>query len=238
MYGKGSKKLPCDHEAILLCHEDPKDKDCKETCNEKLVACGHPCSSVCHKIDIPNAHATSCSVKCDEILPCSHYCGSECHKGSDCPDCKAKCEMMKCSHSKCNHPCNENCNPCVEPCVVSCKHVEPCPLPCGAPCLCVPCDQRCPKLLECGHQYPSLCGEICPAVKYCQECSKNKDILSSVVDLILFQEYKDIDLNETPIIVLECGHFKTIDTLDGMVSLAKTKMKNGSLINSLILDMS
>jgi hypothetical protein len=226
------KKLPCDHEAILLCHEDPEDKDCKEKCNETLVACGHPCSTFCHKIDDPDAHATSCSVKCDEILLCGHYCGSECHKGSDCPDCKAKCEMMKCSHSKCNHPCNENCNPCLEPCVVSCKHVEPCPLPCGAPCLCVPCDQRCPKLLECGHQCPSVCGEICPTVKYCQGCSKNKDILSTVVDLILFQEYKDIDLNETPIIVLECGHFKSIDTLDAMVSLERffCKDKNGKWI--------
>jgi hypothetical protein len=38
-------------------------------------------------------------------------------------------------------------------------------------------------------------------------------------DMILFQSYSEIDLNETPIIVLGCPHFFTTETLDGQVEL-------------------
>jgi hypothetical protein len=38
-------------------------------------------------------------------------------------------------------------------------------------------------------------------------------------DIILSTLYRDIDLNESPIVVLRCGHFWTIETLDGHVGL-------------------
>jgi hypothetical protein len=38
-------------------------------------------------------------------------------------------------------------------------------------------------------------------------------------DMILFQPYSEINLNETPIIVLGCPHFFTTETLDGQVEL-------------------
>ena len=38
-------------------------------------------------------------------------------------------------------------------------------------------------------------------------------------DLILGSRYAEIDLNESPIVVLRCGHFFTTETLDGLVSL-------------------
>ncbi|KAL5118296.1 hypothetical protein ACEQ8H_003806 [Pleosporales sp. CAS-2024a] len=38
-------------------------------------------------------------------------------------------------------------------------------------------------------------------------------------DMIEFKPYSDIDVDETPIIALGCGHFFTVDTLDGHVSL-------------------
>jgi hypothetical protein len=38
-------------------------------------------------------------------------------------------------------------------------------------------------------------------------------------DIILSTLYRDIDLNELPIVVLRCGHFWTIETLDGHVGL-------------------
>jgi hypothetical protein len=38
-------------------------------------------------------------------------------------------------------------------------------------------------------------------------------------DIILSTLYRDIDINESPIVVLGCGHFWTIETLDGHVGL-------------------
>lgn len=38
-------------------------------------------------------------------------------------------------------------------------------------------------------------------------------------DMIMMTPYADLDLNESPIVVLGCGHFFTIETLDGLVGL-------------------
>ena len=88
-------------------------------------------------------------------------------------------------------------------------------MPCAAPCDRLPCDERCTRLLKCGHQCPSLCGEECPH-DYCQACCARKD---NRVDLLEFKTYEEIDLDETPIIVLGCGHFFTAETLDGLVGM-------------------
>lgn len=69
----------------------------------------------------------------------------------------------------------------------------------------------------CGHQCPSICGETCPE-GWCQACG---DHPTARVDLLLFNEYKDIDLDDTPVIVLNCGHFFTAESLDGMVGMSK-----------------
>ena len=53
-----------------------------------------------------------------------------------------------------------------------------CPLPCGAPCLRLPCDERCSLLLACGHRCPSVCGEACPDPTFCIQCGSS-DIMAS-----------------------------------------------------------
>lgn len=88
-------------------------------------------------------------------------------------------------------------------------------MPCAAPCNRLPCNERCSKKLECGHRCPGLCGEVCPE-QYCQSCSSKRD---DRVDLLEFKLYKDIHLDETPIVVLSCGHFFTAESLDGLVRL-------------------
>ncbi len=85
-------------------------------------------------------------------------------------------------------------------------------MPCAAPCNRLPCDERCDKQLSCGHQCPGLCGETCPE-GYCQACDQRSD---ARVDLLEFKEYRDIDLDETPIVVLSCAHFFTAESLDGL----------------------
>jgi hypothetical protein len=88
-------------------------------------------------------------------------------------------------------------------------------MPCAAPCDRIPCDERCSLKLPCGHQCPGLCGEICP-VGFCQACGENFD---RRVDLLEFKNYNEVDVDESPVIILNCGHLFTAESLDGMVGL-------------------
>lgn len=90
-------------------------------------------------------------------------------------------------------------------------------MPCAAPCNRLPCDERCPRTLDCGHRCPGLCGEPCPEA-YCQICSTKGE---ARVDLLEFKTYSEIDLDETPIVALSCGHFFTAESLDGLVSIGE-----------------
>jgi hypothetical protein len=120
-------------------------------------------------------------------------------------------------------PCYEPCAPCVEKCTWSCEHRGSCCLPCAAPCSRLPCNKRCSRMLSCGHQCPGICGETCPE-EYCQICSDRKE---ARVDLLEMKSYSEIDLNETPIVVLGCGHFFTAESLDGHIGMAEVYVQDG-----------
>lgn len=98
-------------------------------------------------------------------------------------------------------------------------------MPCAAMCDRLPCDERCTKILKCGHQCPSICGEDCPN-NLCEECNDKGD---ARVDFLEMKTYTEINLDETPIIVLGCGHFFTAESVDGIVGLDEvyTRDKNG-----------
>ncbi|PSK60183.1 NFX1-type zinc finger-containing protein 1 [Elsinoe australis] len=66
---------------------------------------------------------------------------------------------------------------------------------------------------------PSLCGEVCPSIAYCQNCG-TEDAKGTQVDLIMFTAYSEHDLSDSPCIFLPCGHFFTVETLDGIVGLS------------------
>ena len=93
-----------------------------------------------------------------------------------------------------------------------CKHQGKCVLPCGAPYSRLPCNLRCSKLLQCGHRCPTVRGEACPSVEFCQVCGSKKSV---VVDYINMSTFADQDLSKDPIIALSCGHIFAISTLDG-----------------------
>lgn len=65
----------------------------------------------------------------------------------------------------------------------------------------LPCNERFTKILKCGHQCRSLCGEDSPN-NLCQECGGKGD---ARVDFLEWKTYSEISLDETPIIVLGCG---------------------------------
>lgn len=39
--------------------------------------------------------------------------------------------------------------------------------------------------------------------------------LDAQVDMLEFKDYREVDLNESPVVALACGHFFTAETLDG-----------------------
>lgn len=90
-------------------------------------------------------------------------------------------------------------------------------MPCGAPCSRLPCSKRCSQSLSCGHRCPGICGEIC-SEGYCRECSQKLD---NRVDFLEMKTYGEIDIDETPIVVLGCGHFFTAESLDGMMNMSE-----------------
>lgn len=126
------------------------------------------------------------------------------------------------SHPDCVHTCqrthgDSECGPCHQPCDVCCPH-SGCTMPCTAPCNWVPCPRRCSLLLDCGHQCPSLCGEVCPDSKYCQLCGV-EDILFTVVDGLGMKDYRDVDLDQDPCIFPHCGHFQTRSFMDQQLGI-------------------
>ena len=101
-----------------------------------------------------------------------------------------------------------------------------CPMPCGAPCSRLTCNERCSKPLRCRHRCPGVCGEECPT-EYCQVCCKDGK-QDAEVDIAEFKKYRDVDLDQSPIIVLGCGHFFTAKSLDSLVGMSNVYDINAS----------
>ena len=221
------RKLPrCGHEVEMLCGDNPEDFRCTENCggilNCRHQVCGNSCT-VCSELtslpDEPKRHAP-CQKLCEKnFSTCSHRCRRPCHLSFDenCGSCDQPCQIG-CVHSQCAGECGQYCTPCAEPCPWQCDHLGSCTMPCGAPCVRLPCDLRCQLYLGCGHQCPSLCGEDCPSVDFCQICCR-EDILNVVVDFVEFTTYAEIDLCRDPIIMLPCKHFYSRSFLDGYMEI-------------------
>lgn len=221
-----SKTVPgCGHAVDVPCHTDVSvdTYKCGKLCLDPQP-CGHNCQSACYQCkerkegNIVKTVHPFCKQACGRAYTtCRHTCQKSCHGKAECPLCPASCEV-RCSHSKCSKKCHEPCVPCAEQtCASSCPHAR-CTMPCAAPCDWVPCSKRCEKVLSCGHQCPSVCGETCPNVKFCQTCC-SEEIKSVMVDFIMGMQYHEIDLNEDPCIFPDCGHFATKTNMDGIMEM-------------------
>ncbi|KAI0430798.1 hypothetical protein F5Y09DRAFT_330849 [Xylaria sp. FL1042] len=220
------KTIPgCNHIVIIPCHVDVASPDykCTALCGDPQP-CGHSCRSKCHHCkdrkdgNVVAEHHEICRQICNRAYTtCRHGCQRPCHGQEKCPPCSYPCEVQ-CSHSKCSKQCHEPCVPCAEQdCSSACPH-QTCTMPCAAPCDWIPCSKRCKELLSCGHQCPSLCGELCPQPKYCQECCVD-DIKSTLVDFIMGTQYYEVNLDEDPCIFPDCGHFLTKTNMDGLMDI-------------------
>ena len=228
----------CEHRFKVHCHELPLDEDypCSATCGAALI-CGHKCMHTCKDCNIrvggkitEKTHGV-CRTQCRRpYTTCSHSCKTPCHSDGPCPLCTEPCEIS-CNHSKCSKLCHEPCVPCAESCSWSCPHRGRCPLPCAVPCDLLPCSERCAKILTCGHRCPSICGEICPDVAYCQICT-HPSVKGMVVDFILSSTFEEVDLDEDPCIIPPCGHILTLESMDGHMSMSDfyTTNTDGSIV--------
>ena len=223
----------CNHTIRVRCHELPLDADhpCSATCGAALT-CGHNCTNACKDcntrikgISVKPIHGV-CGTQCGRpYTTCRHSCKDLCHGDMPCPLCTESCEVS-CNHSKCSKLCHEPCAPCAEDCTWSCPHRGRCPLPCAVPCDLLPCSERCARLLACGHRCPSICGENCPGVTYCQICA-SPEIKGMVVDFILSSTFEEINLDESPCVLPPCGHILTLESMDGHMSMSDFYIMNG-----------
>ena len=218
------KVSACNHEVELQCHidVDSPQYECPSICGYAL-RCGHNCRKKCHlctaRMEATGVH-DPCIQECGrQFTICSHPCRKACHDGDpNCGICIAAC-TNSCSHSTCAKRCHEPCAPCAEQtCDSGCEHTQ-CSAPCSAPCSHLPCSKRCSRTLECGHRCPTLCGEPCPTKDFCQLCG-SRGILETQVDMIMLEKYRDVDLDQDPIIIPPCGHIITVSSLDGIMDFA------------------
>ncbi|KAL2841156.1 hypothetical protein BJY01DRAFT_257156 [Aspergillus pseudoustus] len=221
------REIPhCHHTTRLECHIDIHSADykCNRQCR-KVLPCGHKCKRQClsclkRTAEEPQLDHGKCTQKCGRLYStCAHACNVECHGDTLCPPCTSPCDVQ-CGHSKCQYKCSEPCAPCaVSECLSSCPHSS-CSMPCAAPCDHIPCSLRCEKILSCGHQCPSVCGEPCPSSDFCQTCGSDS-IKETTVDFIMGEQYEEVDLDENPCLFPPCGHFLTIESMDAQMDIKK-----------------
>lgn len=63
-----------------------------------------------------------------------------------------------------------------------------------------------------------MCGEVCPPRSFCQHCA-SPGVKANVVGPILAQTYAEINLDETPCIFPQCGHFLTVKSMDEQMDM-------------------
>ena len=218
--------LACGHTIKIKCYQSKVKESirCTADCGATLP-CGHLCKTACHKCEgTTNATESPEHGSCQQICGrpyklCNHSCQAMCHPNKECGLCPQKCER-RCVHSACDRLCHQPCAPCAEEtCSASCPH-SVCDMPCSVPCNWIPCSKRCGKMLECGHRCPTLCGEPCPDVKFCQICC-SEGIKTMPVDFLEYKAYSEVDLDENPCVIPRCGHILTQESMDGVFDMTK-----------------
>ncbi|OAP63432.1 hypothetical protein AYL99_02659 [Fonsecaea erecta] len=67
------------------------------------------------------------------------------------------------------------------------------------------------------------------APRFCQICAP-EDVKKMVVDLILMEEYHEINLDDSPCIIPPCGHPLTVQSMDGQMEMSKHYATDGTNI--------
>ncbi|KAJ5559577.1 hypothetical protein N7513_001976 [Penicillium frequentans] len=231
----------------ILCSE-PHDFErkspeggCSLPCDRRLEPCGHQCQAKCHSTVMHDGFA--CGKPCPRIRStCHHECPKLC--GEDCGLCLTKIQDVElpCGHIKKVLYCHQmlnleliKCDVEVEKTVpksdariqhatqLAKRHVHhasrnaPGPAPIKAPAQCL--------VRHHAIDFPA----ISDALKILNAATSVQASVGKIVQAICVKNYSEINLDETPIIVLGCGHFFTSESVDGLVGLDQvyTRDKDG-----------
>ncbi|KAF2632130.1 P-loop containing nucleoside triphosphate hydrolase protein [Macroventuria anomochaeta] len=233
-----SDRLNCGHSCQAACHSEAMHAvwQCEMPCQRRHSPCEHPCQkSTCGE------DCGLCMVPIDNVqLPCGHTkdrvpCYQTLNRDSITCDVLVQKEVPGCKHTvevKCSLDVNHekfNCSwPCTE--ILSCGH--------QCPGNCVRCKQKnaegqsttnhpeCIKTCgrkhgTCNHNCKRTChgGSDCGLCQQsCEQCGMRAE---EQPDLVMMLPYKDVDLDDSPIVVLGCKrrHFFTVETLDGIIGM-------------------
>ncbi|XP_068716349.1 NFX1-type zinc finger-containing protein 1-like [Montipora foliosa] len=198
------RTLPCGHAKTVQCSLDLNKVRCDAPC-ERFLLCGHRCTNKCGDVCVSQFTCLKkcrkqlkcshqCPGKCSE--DCSQYsCQLMVKKNLNCPGnhsqelaCSRDPKTVKCQERckrnlDCGHPCPGKCS---EDCSqYSCQlKVEKnlnCPgnhsqeLACSRDPKTVKCQERCTRILDCGHPCPGRCSQPCEKEKCCQRVQKTYD---------------------------------------------------------------
>ena len=116
--------------------------------------------------DFDKVRDGGCDKQCNTRLPCNHICPRRCHRNVDKvhkEPCKKPCsKYCKTLQHRCKQLCYEECNDCkvpVEKKIARCGHKQQ--VPCYQDPTEFVCQERCQKVLQCGHTCTKKCGEKC-----------------------------------------------------------------------------
>lgn len=204
------KELPCGHIATIPCCQPASKYFCRELCGQSLEpVCKHRCHGKCTSCRQKRKHPQCCQP-CEKVLPCGHQCKSLCYQV--CQPCTKPCEYT-CRHRRCHRKCGDLCQPCEEPCDWNCEHFK-CGQKCHQVCNRPRCNQKCPKVLKCGHDCIGLCGEPCPI--RCRICHPN------IVEVCSQLPLKEMEASTRFVELSDCGHLGEYNMLDAWVDMDGT----------------
>ena len=171
---KVTRKLPCGHEKQMKCSDKPEEVWCDAPCKRSLL-CGHPCPKKCGE----QCSSVKCAVKVKKTLSCGyHEISCLCSKDVSQRICSNPCaRKLTCGHL-CPGKCSEECSQYEYTCrtivmkTLNCAGKHSLEMLCKDDPSTRKCEERCKRILNCGHPCPGLCSQSCKSMKCKRQVKK------------------------------------------------------------------
>ena len=171
---KVTRKLPCGHEKQMKCSDKPEEVWCDAPCKRSLL-CGHPCPKKCGE----QCSSVKCAVKVKKTLSCGyHEISCLCSKDVSHRICSNPCaRKLTCGHL-CPGKCSEECSQYEYTCrtivmkTLNCAGKHSLEMLCKDDPSTRKCEERCKRILNCGHPCPGLCSQSCKSMKCKRQVKK------------------------------------------------------------------
>ncbi|CAK7229929.1 hypothetical protein SCUCBS95973_007397 [Sporothrix curviconia] len=242
------KRLACGHSCTGRCHADVIHAavKCLEPCPRPLKGCSHACTRPCGEpcvplcrvllpgtvLNLPCGHVLTspqcaqaqqpdkivCRQSVNRTIPgCGHGMAVPCHEdhAAETFKCRAMCGATLPSLSAMPSTLRYALQPLAVLSAMQ-RAVHVLRLATGFR---VPRDAKCASTVA-TNVSPSVCGEQCPDVRFCQQCG-DEDVLDQTVEFIFMSTYRETQLDHDPCIFPSCGHVLTISSMDGVMDMAK-----------------